>query len=47
MIEYIIDDEYSGVRVDRYLRKKLKDMPLSDIYKMIRKGKIKINEKKN
>lgn len=46
MIEYIIDDEYSGVRVDRYLRKKLKDMPLSDIYKMIRKGKIKINEKK-
>lgn len=46
MIEYIIDEEYSGVRVDRYLRKKLKDFPLSDIYKLIRKGKVKINEKK-
>lgn len=46
MIEYIIDDEYSGVRIDRYLRKKLKNTNLSDIYKMIRKGKIKINEKK-
>lgn len=46
MIEYIIDDEYSGVRIDRYLRKKLKNTNLSDIYKMIRKGKIKINKKK-
>lgn len=44
--KFIIDDEYSGVRIDRYLRKKLKNLYLSDIYKMIRKGQIKINEKK-
>lgn len=46
MIEYIIDEEYSGVRLDRYLRKILKSSKLSDLYKMIRKGKIKINNKK-
>lgn len=46
MIEYIIDEEYSGVRVDRYLRKVLKDIKLSELYKMIRKGQIKINKKK-
>lgn len=46
MLEYIIDDEYSGVRLDRFLRKKLPNIYLSDIYKMIRKGKIKINDKK-
>lgn len=46
MLEYIIDEEYSGVRVDRFLRKKLKNIFLSDIYKMIRKGQIKINNKK-
>lgn len=44
--KFIIDDDYSGVRIDRYLRKVLKDLYLSDIYKMIRKGQIKINEKK-
>lgn len=46
MQEFIIDEEYSGVRVDRYLRKKLKNIYLSDIYKMIRKSMIKINGKK-
>lgn len=46
MIEYIIDEEYSGVRLDRYLRKILKNSRLSDLYKMIRKGQIKINNKK-
>lgn len=46
MIEYIIDEEYSGVRLDRYLRKILKNSKLSDLYKMIRKGQVKINNKK-
>ncbi|MBQ3436904.1 MAG: RluA family pseudouridine synthase [Fusobacterium sp.] len=46
MTKFIIDDEYSGVRIDRYLRKKLKNLYLSDIYKMIRKAQIKVNEKK-
>ena len=46
MIEYIIDAEYESVRVDRFLRKHLKNINLSEIYKMLRKGKIKVNNKK-
>lgn len=46
MIEYIIDEEYESVRVDRFLRKHLKNINLSEIYKMLRKGKIKVNNKK-
>ena len=46
MIEYIIDEDYESVRVDRFLRKHLKNINLSEIYKMLRKGKIKINNKK-
>lgn len=46
MIEYIIDEDYENVRVDRFLRKHLKNVNLSEIYKMIRKGKIKVNNKK-
>jgi len=41
MIEYIIDEDYESVRVDRFLRKHLKNINLSEIYKMLRKGKIK------
>ena len=29
MIEYIIDEEYESVRVDRFLRKHLKNINLS------------------
>lgn len=46
MIEHIIDEEYSGLRIDRYLRKILNDIQLSELYKMIRKGQIKVNNKK-
>ena len=46
MIEYIIDEEYESVRVDRFLRKHLKNINLSEIYKMLRKGQIKVNNKK-
>ncbi|MCY7008396.1 RluA family pseudouridine synthase [Fusobacterium simiae] len=46
MVEYIIDEDYESVRVDRFLRKHLKNINLSEIYKMLRKGKIKINNKK-
>jgi len=46
MLEYIIDEEYESVRVDRFLRKHLKNINLSEIYKMLRKGKIKVNNKK-
>lgn len=46
MIEYIIDEEYEKVRVDRFLRKYLKNINFFEIYKMLRKGKIKVNNKK-
>ena len=46
MIEYIIDEDYESVRVDRFLRKHLKNINLFEIYKMLRKGKIKVNNKK-
>ena len=46
MIEFIIDEEYETVRIDRFLRKHLKNTALSEIYKMLRKAKIKVNNKK-
>ncbi|AKN29784.1 RluA family pseudouridine synthase [Clostridium carboxidivorans P7] len=36
----------AGQRLDKFLRKWLKDMPLSAIYKSIRKGDVKVNGKK-
>ncbi|MDO4690695.1 MAG: RluA family pseudouridine synthase [Fusobacterium sp.] len=46
MIEYIIDEDYSGIRLDSYIKKKLTSLSLTEIYKFIRKGNIKINNKK-
>ena len=42
-MKYIIEKEYEGVRLDRYLRKKLKSTPLTEIFKAMRIGKIKVN----
>lgn len=46
-MEYIIDKEYENVRLDRYLRKKFPDLALTEIFKGIRVGKIKVNGKKS
>jgi 23S rRNA pseudouridine955/2504/2580 synthase len=45
-MEFVIDEEYAEVRLDRFLRKKYPNIPLSEIFKGIRIGKIKINNKK-
>ncbi len=45
-MKYIIEKDNEGVRLDRYLRKKLKDTPLTEIFKALRIGKIKVNNKK-
>lgn len=37
----------AGQRLDKFIRKWLKDVPLSAIYKGIRKGDIKVNDKKS
>lgn len=41
-----IGNNEAGQRIDKFLRKWLKDVPLSAIYKGIRKGDIKVNGKK-
>lgn len=45
-MEHIVDEQNDGVRLDRFIRKKLKDSALSAIYKMMRNGDIKVNGKK-
>lgn len=46
MEEIKIDIEYNDVRLDRYLRNNFKDLALTEIFKAIRTGKIKVNGKK-
>ena len=41
-----INDDYSDVRVDKFIRSKFKNLSLSAVYKLIRVGKIKVNGKK-
>ncbi|MGX6591443.1 RluA family pseudouridine synthase [Cetobacterium ceti] len=45
-MEYIVEKNYEDVRLDKFLRKKFPDLPLTEIFKGIRVGKIKINGKK-
>lgn len=45
-MEFKIDINYADVRVDRFLRKMLPDTPLTEIFKGIRTGNIKVNGKK-
>jgi len=45
-MEYIIDEEYLEVRIDKFIRKKYPLVQLGEIFKGFRVGKIKINGKK-
>lgn len=45
-MEFKIGDDYDGARLDKFLRKHYKDLPLALIFKMIRNGKVKVNGKK-
>lgn len=47
MKEIKITENEAGQRLDRFLRKLLKDSALSEIYKNIRKGNVKVNNKKS
>lgn len=40
-----IDRDNDGVRVDRFLRKRLNSLPLATIYALIRKGHIRVNNR--
>lgn len=46
MFEIRMTENEAGQRVDRFLRKYLKDYTLGDIYKLFRKNKVKLNGKK-
>ena len=45
-MEFIIDNNFHDARLDKFLRKTYQDIPLSGIFKMIRKGNVKVNKKK-
>ena len=47
MKKFIINDNDSGQRVDKFLTKALPDLPKSMMYKLIRKKDIKINGKRS
>jgi len=43
MIEYRIDEDHVGVRLDKFLRQKLAQVPVSHLFKMIRTKKVRVN----
>lgn len=45
-MEFIINSDFHDVRLDKFLRKTYQEIPLSGIFKMIRKGNVKVNRKK-
>ena len=44
--EYIVDSESEGMRIDRYIKRKFKNEPLSKIFQALRKGDVKFGGKK-
>ena len=46
MLEFRIDEDTVGVRLDKFLRKKLPNVPVSHLFKMIRTKKIRVNAKR-
>ena len=46
MIEFRIDEDNAGVRLDKYLRKKLATVPVSHLFKMIRTKRVRVNGKR-
>ena len=46
IFEYVVDSETEGMRIDRYLKKKFRDEPLSKIFQALRKGDVKVGGKK-
>ncbi|MFA7100985.1 MAG: RluA family pseudouridine synthase [Bacilli bacterium] len=46
MIKFNVKGEEQGQRIDKYLRKKLNNAPLSLLYKLFRKKDIKVNSKR-
>ena len=45
-MEYKIEKDYADVRLDKYVRKHFPDLALTEIFKGIRIGKIKVKWEK-
>ncbi len=43
---YVVDNTYNDIRLDKWIKKKISNLPQALIEKNIRKGKIKLNNKK-
>jgi len=46
MIEFSVDEDAAGMRLDKYLRRKLDQVPASHLFKMIRTKKVRVNGKR-
>lgn len=46
MIEFRVDQDIAGVRLDKVLRKRLPNVPTSHLFKMIRTKKVRVNGKR-
>ncbi|MEN8190852.1 MAG: RluA family pseudouridine synthase [Thermodesulfobacteriota bacterium] len=46
MLEHLIGSEFHNVRLDKFIRKQYPLLPKSGLFKLIRKGRIKVNNKK-
>jgi 23S rRNA pseudouridine955/2504/2580 synthase len=46
MIEYRIEADTAGMRLDKHLRKRLPNVPVSHLFKMIRTKKVRVNGKR-
>lgn len=44
-LELLVNNESAYGRLDKFLRKQLKNVPLSEIYKLLRTGKVSVNGK--
>lgn len=45
-MEFIIEHDFHNVRLDKFLCKTYQEIPLAGIFRMIRKGNVKVNRKK-
>jgi 23S rRNA pseudouridine955/2504/2580 synthase len=41
-----VDEQHSGQRIDNYLRAQLKGLPKTAIYKLLRKGQVRVNKRR-
>src|SRR5262249_7684524 len=46
MIEFTVDADSAGMRLDKFLRKKLDRVPASHLFKMIRTKRVRVNAKR-